>query len=232
MEYWLSIRTLIYISLFILGIYWYHRYRDKFIKWGVVIVSIIFLNRTISHYEYLFNLTPKWQHITSIVHLIISIVLFVSLIVVGYIFRNRRTTFKKDTNLKGFNRELKGKPELISINPKFKDFAGKDKFPYLLVIHLEMLKKDSTGLPKGKIEIKELDETEDSLVSELGKVCEHYFIGRTTYNGFRYLWYYTDNDAQIKEAFHKMSDGKGRKFYTFIEKDPAWEKAQRYFNIK
>ena len=141
------------------------------------------------------------------------------------IINKNKVSFKKNINFKNYYRTINGIPQLISINPYFHKFSEKNKYPYCLVIHIKISQKNKKGLPDNRKEISGLDKSEDIIHNKINSICNYYFVGRITHNGFRYLYYYIDKKIDEKEAFEKIGLGveNFKTFYTSLKEDKNWE---------
>lgn len=167
---------------------------------------------------------------------LVSLILLISIIVVFYVFRERKITFKNNAGLKGFHGNSNEIPEYCFLNPEFRDFKDKEKYSYYLTIRIEFKNKDSKGLPIDKVTIKAIDSVEDEIDEKIKAVCNVYFVGKMMRNGYRYLYYYVSDDKKLSEQFASIKgpvDEDGVRFSWTLEKDDRWQKALEFFkNLK
>jgi hypothetical protein len=222
------------VALLLFSIYSWWKYREAESVWWIVLSGLLCLLKILGFYKKTLNLSPQANLIVNSLDLLLGVAIFIGFMAVLYIFRERKITFKKDKGLKGYHRKLGKLPQLMQINPQFKSFDKKEQFPYTLVIQLEIVSKDKLGLPKGKEEIEILDTMEDDIEKDIKSNSKSYFLGRMTFDGFRYIYYQIDNDEKVMAVLMKIDTDKPivRRFYTSVSKDPLWEKVTKYFNVR
>lgn len=233
MSYKIIIDVSYLIFLFVSFFYW-KKSREKGWLWFSWIFTIAILGDILDFLiKNILQASPEIRLFSSIFFIVFGLLLIVSILVTLLKGFNPNVSFKKDRSLKEFRQAINGFPQFLYINPNFKKFTEKHKYPYFFSIQIEITKKDSQGLPQGKEEIENIDDLEDSIDKKIKSMCEVYFIGRVTRNGFRYLYYYISKDIDAETAFkpHDSSDPKSRLYYSSLEKDENWEIAAKYFKV-
>lgn len=230
--HWLTLFANIFLVLF--SIYVWKRYHDKNYFWLFILNLVAIVVDFWNYYsKNILQLSDSASSVNNVSIMIFWVVYIVLMIYIFFKDSNKKVSFKKDKSLKEFRQNIDGFPQFLSINPNFKKFTEKSKYPYFFSIQIEITKKDSKGLPQGKEEIKNIDNLEDSIDKKIKSICDVYFIGRVTRNGFRYLYYYISKDIDSETAFkpHDSKEPKARLYYSSLEKDENWEIAAKYFKL-
>lgn len=198
------------IALIIFSTFVYIKYKDKNYLW-IFILSIIFL---------IVSIIKPGYHAIGIIYgvFVISLIYWKDI---------------KYRHQKEFERNIEGFPQQLSLNSKFIDFSEKDKYPYCLVIGIEIKEENSQGLPSDKKEEKYLRFSEKSIFEKIKTVADYYFIGRASYKGTRYLYAYVSDETKIVNLFKQSPapDQQPKNFTYEITEDREWKKLLQYFNV-
>jgi len=228
MKYFFIFVDCIPLFLVPLCIYYWQKYKEPFWGWLAVIQGIILLQHFWRYIKSFIDIDLQTKLLLFRIDSLVSLALLISIIAILYVFRERKVTFKEDKNLKGFhNNDSQGIPVRWFINPDFRNFKDRSKYPYHLQIHMEFREKDSRGFPKGRKLIKELDAIEDQIDKEIKSICDAYFIGKMMRDGFRYLFYYISDDKKIQDQLKGATVPEGYseiRLDMVAEKDENWKK--------
>src|SRR4029078_6322844 len=99
--------------------------------------------------------------------------------------------------------EKEGLPVSISADPDFKMYHSKQDYPWYLWIRIEMKDVDQQGQPSEQENIT-LNDFEDKIEEEISKSSPTYFIGRSTWNKERQLYFYTVDAKAASEILDKI----------------------------
>lgn len=215
------------------ALFTYKWYREKNPEtgWYTLVMLALLAGNSWDYIEPTLNLGTQMTKIINVTENVYALGILVAFGYILYIFRNRKVTFKKEESLKKFSQGTGKTPKFLSIDPKYKNFPDKQKYPYLLLLHIHFKNKNADGLPDGDEAISNLDNFEDTLLEQIRAVCNLCFIGRMTTNGIRYVICQIDDDTRVTELFQSMKDTKnsGIYFYTSLEKDEDWKWVSKVF---
>ena len=131
-------------------------------------------------------------------------------------------------------REAKGEDyhRVMMVNESLKEYEFKNEYPWYLYFDIDM--KEVTkpfNLPtKGEAEI--LNTLEDRITTLIKETVPYQFIGRTTDNGHRELYFYVQSP---KEVHAKLNDlikqgNPVREFEYSMSEDEKWENVNFFFD--
>lgn len=131
-------------------------------------------------------------------------------------------------------REAKGEDfyKIMIVNESLKDFKEKKKFPWFLLITIDLVDViEPFSLPTDK-EAEILNLVEDNFTSLINRIVPYQYIGRITDNGKRELYYYVETPQDIHEKLNELIEQNTytREFQYDISQDTGWENVSYFFN--
>lgn len=126
---------------------------------------------------------------------------------------------------------MDGLYSVMIVNQALKGYKFKSKFPWCLHIDITMKDMNSGKLPTGK-EANVLNTLEDRIASDLSTVCRKLYIGRTTWNEHREIFFYLDSPHKAHKVLQTFTSVKSplRQFQYEISMDKNWSKVNFFFD--
>lgn len=119
--------------------------------------------------------------------------------------------------------QINGQPASILLDLNATSGSNRVQRPFLCRLDVQCMAPDGDGWP-GDREFERLIEIEDELDAKLAQAQNGQFVGSTTYNGKRILFFYlakqAGTEAAIQAGFKDFPDYRWR--YTLLE-DPDWQ---------
>lgn len=124
-----------------------------------------------------------------------------------------------------------GKQGFLTCRDDIKVFSNRNDYPWLLMVCIEINGVRDDGLTSSD-DAKILNNFEDILELNFARLVKVIFVGRTTWNGWRDLYFYINDPEPIHAYLSQVIAIKDypKKFEYRIEKDEEWEKAIEIFD--
>lgn len=131
-------------------------------------------------------------------------------------------------------REAKGEDyyRIMMVNEALKGFQYKQEFPWLLYFDIELKEITQPFLLPTNRESKVLNNLEDKFTSLIKATIPYQFIGRTTDNGHRELFFYISSPEQIHKTLQNLiQNSKHVRLWEYsIDKDVDWNRVDFFFD--
>ena len=111
-----------------------------------------------------------------------------------------------------------------TFNRAYDKYPNKPFFPWHISVVLEIVDKNDNEHPTNK-EAMRLNELEDEITDFLKQTHVVHPVGRTTWKGMRYLFYYVDKPAFQQEKITVFCDSimQERGIDISVQQDPKWQ---------
>ncbi|GAA4370682.1 hypothetical protein GCM10023185_45360 [Hymenobacter saemangeumensis] len=118
----------------------------------------------------------------------------------------------------------------ITANLGYRDYGFKAEFPWCLSVNMTIIDKNFNGHPTAP-EALVLNQAEDLITAELEKVGVTHFVGRTTVNGSRVLYYFVADPDKANEALVPMTKTHQIREWEYrMEQDHQWLRVASFFD--
>ena len=114
----------------------------------------------------------------------------------------------------------------ILADKAYKNYKDKESAPFALSIYVEIIQQNKNGHPTDQ-EAEVQNNIENLIFESLRKQCIAHYIGRSTFKGYRELWFFIDKPDKAKSILEDIIEKPkyGNKILYQIEEDPNWTSA-------
>jgi hypothetical protein len=132
-------------------------------------------------------------------------------------------------------RESKGDDyyKIVMVNASLKGYQYKQEFPWLLSFDIELKESTPPFFLPNRREAKVLNTLEDKFTSVIKSVVPYHFIGRTTDQGHRKLFFYVQSPEELHNRLKELvvsSENSIREWEYTVREDPNWDNVDFFFD--